>query len=842
MQSIYLYFYIKKLRYLLCLMLLIAAIQPALAQQKPSELLEIENFFKASLEELLNVGMVSASQKKQSVLEAPATAYVITAQQIRERGYRNLLDLLEDIPEIDVQRNVNPDTRNILSIRGVAGSEKLLILLDGFRITPATGDSYTIGHNFALADAQRVEVVIGPASALYGVDAFSGVVNIITASEKGEQFKVGGRISSLFGSFNTTDNQLFLRMRADKLRISLSASGYFSKEPNYAQVYPKEYGWYNHAFKDKGFIAFSPQINFVYRYPPFGKLPDFTGDSLTGTFQMPTYARYIHPQVNFGDFTAGFVHYYERHSSAYGFHPRYTAYEPDAFIGRSHQVMYFRHDFTSFNQKWQLSSQLSYNFYQINPQSNFYGAISRWQRGYPYANGQSVRLQEQFSYTISNKLSIIGGVMLENIVAVPRTPPLPKPLDPARPFQDQELYLIGSRIYNPRFVPMGIRDLVKVAETPVIPFYLNYQNYGGYAQAQYQPKKWINLTLGTRYDYNTRFGGSINPRLGAVFSPYKKLTIKLLYGTSFLAPSPEKAFRQDGYISQILYYSPSSFRPTGGMLLVLDNARLPNRDLRPEKLQAFEGSVNILITNNLSFNLGIAHTEVSDLINQFATVDSLRLYEPTAFWRRYQDPRLDAEIYRLETSRNEGNLRSTTLTAHTNFRILLGKWHLDGFIGYSYVGGRFERPRFTGSSYFALFGQNIRNGFSNDDLLDLYTDTIPAQSGGVILHSPHSLKSVLTLAQERFSLTARLLVAGNAGSIGTNWWGYNSYKNPLYARLNMTARYNVKTKKKYNFSFFTTIENLLDNRYYHTSFGRDDIMPLIPQDSRRILGGIEVSF
>jgi iron complex outermembrane receptor protein len=828
--------------FILFLLLTLLHTNRAFAQDKPAELLQIEDFFKASLEELMNVGMVSASQKKQGVLEAPANAYVITEQQIRERGYRNLLDLLEDIPEVDVQRNVNPDTRNIVSIRGIAGNEKLLILLDGFRITPATGDSYTIGHNFALADAQRVEIVIGPASALYGVDAFSGVVNIITATERGAQFKSGGRVSSMFGSFNTTDNQLFLRMKADKLRISLAASGYFSKEPNYAQAYPKEYGWYNHALKDKGFISISPQINQLYRYPPFGKQPDFTGDSLTGTFQMPTHTRYIHPQINFGDFTAGFVHHYERHSSAYGFQPRYTAYESDAFIARSSQTMYFRHDFTSFNQKWQLSSQLSYNFYQISPQSNFFGAISRWQRGYPYANGQSVRLQEQFSYTASNKLSIVAGFMLESILAVPRTPPLPKPLDPSLPFQDQDLYLIGSKVFEPFFLPAGIRDLAKVAQTPVIPFYLNYQNYGGYAQAQYQPVKWVNLTLGTRYDYNTRFGGSINPRVGAVLTPHKKLNIKLLYGTSFLAPSPEKAFRQDGYLSQILYYSPNFSRPSGGMLLILDNARLPNRDLQPEKLQALEGSINVLITNNLSFNIGVAHTQVNNLINQFANADSLRLYEPTAFWRRYQDPRLDAEIYRLETSRNEGNLKTTTITAQANFRIPLGKWHLDGFVGYSYVGGQFVRPKFTGSSYFALFGSNIRNGFSNDDLLDLYTDTIPAQSGGVILHSPHSLKSVLTLAQERFSLTTRLLVAGNARSVGTNWWGYGEYQNPLYMRLNVTARYNLKTKKKYNFSVFATAENLLDNRYYHTSFGRDDIMPLIPQDPRRVLGGLEVSF
>ena len=57
------------------------------------------------MENLLNVGIVSASKKKQSVLDAPASAYVITKEQIMQRAYDNLVDLLEDIPEIEIQKN-----------------------------------------------------------------------------------------------------------------------------------------------------------------------------------------------------------------------------------------------------------------------------------------------------------------------------------------------------------------------------------------------------------------------------------------------------------------------------------------------------------------------------------------------------------------------------------------------------------------------------------------------------------------------------------------------------------------------------------------------------------------
>ena len=131
--------------------------------------LEVYELFDVSLEELLSVGIVSASKKKQSVTDAPATGYVFTEQNIKVRGYDNLLELLEDVPEVDIQRNSDREFKNLVTIRGISGNEKFLVLIDGIRITPATGDNYTFGTQFSLVSAKRVEVIIGPASALYGV-------------------------------------------------------------------------------------------------------------------------------------------------------------------------------------------------------------------------------------------------------------------------------------------------------------------------------------------------------------------------------------------------------------------------------------------------------------------------------------------------------------------------------------------------------------------------------------------------------------------------------------------------------------------------------------------------
>ncbi len=122
----------------------------------------------------------SASLFEQTVLDAPATVYVFSEAQIRNRGYNNIQDLLEDVPEVEIQRKSMVEFKDNIGFRGITGNEKFIIFQDGVRITAATGDPHTIHTNYPLNNVKSVEVLVGPASAVYGVDAFSGLINIIT--------------------------------------------------------------------------------------------------------------------------------------------------------------------------------------------------------------------------------------------------------------------------------------------------------------------------------------------------------------------------------------------------------------------------------------------------------------------------------------------------------------------------------------------------------------------------------------------------------------------------------------------------------------------------------------
>lgn len=129
--------------------------------------------------------VVSASGFEQKLVEAPASISVISQQELRSRPYMTLLDIVRELEGVDVGETRDKTGQGSVSIRGMGGDYTLL-LIDGRRQNNH-GDIYP--NNFGgnqfnyvppLDAIERVEVIRGPASTLYGADAIGGVINIIT--------------------------------------------------------------------------------------------------------------------------------------------------------------------------------------------------------------------------------------------------------------------------------------------------------------------------------------------------------------------------------------------------------------------------------------------------------------------------------------------------------------------------------------------------------------------------------------------------------------------------------------------------------------------------------------
>lgn len=133
----------------------------------------------------LKAVVVSAAGYEQKVTDAPASISVVTSEELSKRPYTTLLDAVRDLEGVDVGETRDKTGQGTISLRGM-GSDYTLILVDGKRqnnhgdIYPNSFGGNQFGHIPPLDAIERVEVIRGPASTLYGADAMGGVINIIT--------------------------------------------------------------------------------------------------------------------------------------------------------------------------------------------------------------------------------------------------------------------------------------------------------------------------------------------------------------------------------------------------------------------------------------------------------------------------------------------------------------------------------------------------------------------------------------------------------------------------------------------------------------------------------------
>lgn len=137
-----------------------------------------------SLEELGNVTITSTAKREQRLADAPASLFVITADDIRRAGVTRLPDALRLAPNLHVAE-VYGGGGYAISARGFNSSSanKLLVLIDGRSVyTPLFAGVFWDVQDVVLEDIERIEVSSGPGSTLWGVNAVNGVINIITRS------------------------------------------------------------------------------------------------------------------------------------------------------------------------------------------------------------------------------------------------------------------------------------------------------------------------------------------------------------------------------------------------------------------------------------------------------------------------------------------------------------------------------------------------------------------------------------------------------------------------------------------------------------------------------------
>lgn len=187
------------------LAILTAAALAAAAQALAAPVEPQPDFADLSIEELANIQVTSVSKKPERLQDAPASVFVITADDIRRSGARSLPEALRLAPNLHVAQSSSYG--HAISARGLNGSgnsapNKLLVMIDGRSVyAPLFSGVFWDMQDVVLEDVERIEVISGPGGTLWGVNAVNGVINITTRPARATQ----GSLAVLRGATDGAD-------------------------------------------------------------------------------------------------------------------------------------------------------------------------------------------------------------------------------------------------------------------------------------------------------------------------------------------------------------------------------------------------------------------------------------------------------------------------------------------------------------------------------------------------------------------------------------------------------------------------------------------------------------
>ncbi|MDP2876058.1 MAG: TonB-dependent receptor [Holophaga sp.] len=697
---------------------------------------------------LLNTPITTASRFAQKSGDAPATVTVITADQIRRRGYRSLLQVLQDLPDFKVEYRADSEWFMDVAVRGVPGHDKFVILLNGMKISAPTNEQVPILENYPVHFAKQIEVVYGPASALYGADAVSGVINIITRDpEKG-----GEATLALDKDRSRLGNFLWGQNFAGDVQVTVGGQWYQDPQPELDKTWDD-------------FKGFAPQRTNSFA-SVFGPM---TGSNYDPEPNYPIRTQAFFASLKTEQFRFSFFRNTAKTSSAGLYDPNSAIYNEDTFIG--HAITVASTTYSVQTGSISLQSSLTASRYDLNPNSNYRNAFTGMAKGYKYAESASYKAEQQAIWTPSTTATVTAGISYEMFQAIPWSTDLASPMDTSQAIKGK---ILGTP-FDADFFP------------------LKYQNTGIYLQAQMSLTTDLVATLGARYDDNSRYGSTVNPRLGLVWHINRSNTLKAMYGSAFLAPSPFAAYAHFG----------SFYSTNGGTTWQSSFWRLPNPGLEPIKEKSYELSYRSYLTGTLSLSLTAFRSELTNLFALAPDSATTHLYNGS-----YKGWPVDF----IEVRTNLGKQRNTGGTAQLDYLKSFGeKKRISAYLSCSLVDGKVDPLE---------NGKEIEIGQIAPTIIRL---------GG-------------ELVWERWSLSPRLTWVGTQRVANVDPSG-KRYTLDGYKTLDLSLRFEAIR----NVETFLTVSNTLDAKYRNINVGafapfNDIEFKGAPQDPRRIALGVQARF
>jgi iron complex outermembrane receptor protein len=445
-----------------------------------------------SLEALFNIDISVASKSLMKQSEAPSIVTVITRPMIQALGSRSVAEALRDVPGFYM---IDDGVTSNIAVRGVnAGpnswSRIIKVMIDGHPVTDYSTGGTFLGPELIPIDAvESIEVIRGAGSALYGANAFLGVVNIVTKKpkEKGAYLEGGAEAGTIRTNLGGSGHLLGSVTVGDK------------RHPSYLLVSVQHDQWGR-----SGLLA------------PSGspKQQDYAGQSSQGDVTRPTsvFAKGVFDLGGLGELV---TQYHLQRLDAMAEFSDLSILSHDNHIVRSNNIAGVDHNLHFLHDALLLHTYGTYTLTQDLPDQ----MLDTGDPLYTYKRerlDRTYQVGSELSYHYKRHSVLLGAEYMSTV--------------------DN-----GDTVYQVvRQTPTAQNGGNQILFTPG--HAMSFDNKGVYAQGILYPHKKVGLTLGGRYDWNERFGNSLNGRAALVVQWMKNLYTKALVGTSFVPPTPTQLY------------------------------------------------------------------------------------------------------------------------------------------------------------------------------------------------------------------------------------------------------------------------------------------------------------
>jgi len=527
---------------------------------------EMDNFFAMSPAELAATSVTIATGTPKSVSQSAAVTSVITAEQIKSMGATELHEVLETVPGMhgSLQRSTYDYNYSVRGMQNATNSQ-LLILLNGTRITTPFRGTVMSGLELPVEAIQRVEVIRGPGSALYGADAFAGVINIIT--KKAADMN-GSKVGVRAGEWDTQS------------------------------------AWGQHSSKWAGWDV-ATSLQYQHTSGDDGRILDAdlqtTKDNAFGTHAShapgPMNTRYEtfngHLSLQRKHWDIGFWGFNEINGGTRA--GVNTTLDPNGATNGEQYLGDVRFSTEDWFDDWELTAHLSYL------QADFNAAFQIFPNNASLPVTGTGNIANTLDPSVPRTLFPNG--VNDKLGRIEKIPSIE--LSSLYQGWDNHLLRLGTGFRYEEITTSGSRNfgygtplptvvngtLTNVTGTQFVYLPDTHRSiWSAVAQDEWQFAKNWQLTAGVRFDNYSDFGGTINPRAALVWDINEKLTSKLLYGKAFRAPSFSEQGNQNNPVI------------------------VGNKQLKPETINTVEWAIDYRPFSSLRTAVNLYYYEIENLI------------------------------------------------------------------------------------------------------------------------------------------------------------------------------------------------------------------------------------